>query len=143
MSNKAKSIGRDFKSSVFRKTSHTGLMLNFSAICPYRWKIGLISCMLYKAYNICCNWYSFTNTTRGNQSIHYYTILWNTFDRKLRQSFKRHSFNITKIKNFFSLKCPRPTPKLLKANVVYKFDCLCDINIFYIGKTKRHLANKG
>ena len=42
--------------------------------------------------------------------------------------------------NFFSLKCP--TPKLLKANVVYKFDCLCDINISYIGKTKRHLATR-
>ena len=27
-----------------------------------------------------------------------------------------------------------------KANVVYKFDCLCGINISYIGKTKRHLA---
>ena len=53
-------IGRDFKSCVFRKTSHTGLMLNFSAICPYRWKIGLINGMLYRAYNICCNWYSFT-----------------------------------------------------------------------------------
>ena len=53
-------IGRDFKSSVFRKTSHTDSMLNFSAICPYRWKIGLINCMLYRAYNICCNWYSFT-----------------------------------------------------------------------------------
>ena len=53
-------IGRDFKSCVFRKTSHTGLMLNFSAMCPYRWKIGLINCMLYRAYNICCNWYSFT-----------------------------------------------------------------------------------
>ena len=69
------------------------------------------------------------------------------FARKLRQSFKRHynvklqcSFNTTKIKNFFSLKCP--TPKLLKANVVYKFDCLCDINISYIGKTKRHLATR-
>ena len=37
-------------------------------------------------------------------------------------------------------KCP--TPKLLKANVVYKFDCLCDINISYIGKTKRHLATR-
>ena len=38
------------------------------------------------------------------------------------------------------MKCP--TPKLLKANVVYKFDCLCDINISYIGKTKRHLATR-
>ena len=38
------------------------------------------------------------------------------------------------------MKCP--TPKLLKANVVYKFDCLCDINISYIGKTKRHLVTR-
>ena len=45
-------IGRDFKSSGFRKTSHTGLMLNFSAICPNRWKIALINCMLYRACNI-------------------------------------------------------------------------------------------
>ena len=63
------------------------------------------------------------------------------------QSFKRHynvnlqcSFNTTKSKNFFSLKCP--TPKLLKANVVNKFDFLCDINISYIEKTKRHLGTR-
>ena len=55
----------------------------------------------------------------------------------MSQSFKRHynvnlqcSFNTTKIKSFFSLKCH--TLKLLKANVVNKFDCLCDINISYI-----------
>ena len=28
----------------------------------------------------------------------------------------------------------------LLANVVYKYTCLCDTNITYIGKTKRHLA---
>ena len=50
------------------------------------------------------------------------------------------ALNTTKIKNFFSLKCA--TLKLLKANAVYKFSCLCDINISYIGKTKRHLATR-
>ena len=45
-------IGRYFKSSVFRKATDTGLLLNISAACPYRWKIGLINCMLYRAYNI-------------------------------------------------------------------------------------------
>ena len=29
-----------------------------------------------------------------------------------------------------------------KANVVYKFNCLCDINISYIETTKRHLATR-
>ena len=42
------------------KTSLTGLLLNLSAICPYRWKIDLISC---RAYNFCCNWYSLTKET--------------------------------------------------------------------------------
>ena len=44
------------------------------------------------------------------------------------------------IQQMKKMKCP--TPKLLKANVVYKFDCLCYINISYIGKTKRHLATR-
>ena len=69
------------------------------------------------------------------------------FARKLRQSFKRLynvnlqcSFNATKINNFFSLKYS--TPKSFKANVVYKFNCLCDINISYIGKTKKTFSYK-
>ena len=47
-------------------------------------------------------------------------------------------FNTFKVSNYFSLKSQ--TPKQLLANVVYKYTCLCDTNITYIGKTKRHLA---
>ena len=47
-------------------------------------------------------------------------------------------FNTFKVSNYFTLKSR--TPKLLMANVVYKFTCLCDTNSTYIGKTKRHLA---
>ena len=47
-------------------------------------------------------------------------------------------FNTFKISNYFSLKSQ--TPKILKLDVVYKFTCLCDTNITYIGKTKRHLV---
>ena len=47
-------------------------------------------------------------------------------------------FNTFKVSNYFTLKSR--TPKLLMANVVYKFTCLCDTNLTYIGKTKRHLA---
>ena len=32
--------------------------------------------------------------------------------------------------------------KILKANIVNKFSCLCDINISFIGKTKRHLGTR-
>jgi len=40
--------------------------------------------------------------------------------------------------SYFSLK--DATPLELKANVVYKFNCSCDKNASYIGKTKRHMA---
>ena len=39
---------------------------------------------------------------------------------------------------FFSFKSQ--TPKELNANAVYKYTCLCDASLTYIGKTKRHWA---
>ena len=39
---------------------------------------------------------------------------------------------------FFSLKSQ--APKELIANAVYKYTCLCDTSLTYIGKTKQHLA---
>ena len=47
-------------------------------------------------------------------------------------------FSSFKVSNYFSLKSQ--TPRILTSNVVYKFTCLCDTNLTYIGKTKRHLV---
>ena len=49
-------------------------------------------------------------------------------------------FTTFKVSNYFSLKSQ--TPKLITSNVVYKFKCLCDTNLTYIGKTKRHLMTR-
>ena len=38
-----------FTSSVFRKATYTGLILNFAAMCPSKWKFGLIQCMLHSS----------------------------------------------------------------------------------------------
>ena len=38
---------------VFRKETYTGVMLNFKAIAPLKWKAGLIQCMLNRARRIC------------------------------------------------------------------------------------------
>ena len=38
------------------------------------------------------------------------------------------------------MKCQ--TPAALVSNVVYKFTCLRDANLFYIGKTKRHFDTR-
>ena len=49
-------------------------------------------------------------------------------------------FNTFKVSNFFSLKSK--TPMLLTSHVVYKFTGLCDTNLTYIGKSKRHLVTR-
>ena len=43
-----------------------------------------------------------------------------------------------KVSRYFSLKSV--VPPAMKANVVYKFSCLCDTGLYYIGQTKRHLV---
>ena len=47
-------------------------------------------------------------------------------------------FKSCKLSGFLSLKSQ--TPKELIANAVYKYTCLCDTSLTYIGKTKRQLA---
>ena len=49
-----------YTSSVFRKSTYTGLMLNFSAMCPQKWKFGLIQCLLHRAYTISSSWFLFS-----------------------------------------------------------------------------------
>ena len=44
------------KCSVYRKKTYTSLIMNFSAVCPSKWKIGLIQCLLHRAYQISSNW---------------------------------------------------------------------------------------
>ena len=36
----------NLQSWIWRKPTHTGVFLNFKAICPLKWKSNLISCML-------------------------------------------------------------------------------------------------
>ena len=50
-----------FTSKVFRKATYTGLILNFSAVCPKKWKLGLIYCLLHRAYTISSNWKLFSD----------------------------------------------------------------------------------
>ena len=47
-----------FCSQVYRKPTYTGLLLNFTAICPAKWKFGLIRCLLHRAYMISSDWYT-------------------------------------------------------------------------------------
>ena len=51
----------EIKTSVWRKSSNTGLMMNFSAACPKFWKTGLIFYLLHRA-NIICSSQTVFNT---------------------------------------------------------------------------------
>ena len=42
-----------FDSWVWRKKTHTGVLLNYTAIAPTKWKFGLIICLLNRVWNIC------------------------------------------------------------------------------------------
>ena len=46
---------------IWRKPTHTGLLLNYNANCPKKWKFGLISCLLYRVKLICSNNFLFLN----------------------------------------------------------------------------------
>ena len=46
----------------------------------------------------------------------------------------------SKVGDYFSLKSA--TPRFLTSNVVYKFSCLRDANMTYIGQSKRHLITR-
>ena len=45
-----------------------------------------------------------------------------------------------KLQSFFPLKSSTPTPFL--SNVVYKYGCVSDPTLFYIGQTSRHLLER-
>ena len=174
--------------NVFRKPTYTGLLLNYNALCPQKWKIGLINCMIHCAYTVCCNWTFFSTEidtlkdffksngypvnifsscvnrfvnskfcqiTKSVQEetletifiIPYIGMPSVVFGRKVKQLFKNNYnisvkvvYNTYKVKNYFSLKSRTPFP--LSAKVVYKYQCLCDTNLVYIGKTKRHLVTR-
>jgi len=39
--------------TVYRKKTHTGVLLNFSAMAPIKWKVGLMYCLINRAWSIC------------------------------------------------------------------------------------------
>ena len=68
----------NFDSWVYRKQTHTGQLLNFTAACPDKWKKGLIICLLNIAKRLCSS-----------------EILFNNEVDKLRKMFKLNSYPIS------------------------------------------------
>ena len=56
-----KITGDSFETSIFRKSTHTGVFLSFLANAPTAWKRGLIKCLLHRAKMICSSVSLFNN----------------------------------------------------------------------------------
>ena len=66
------------------------------------------------------------------------------FSCSLAKSIRR-KFNINLAINlktalYFQLKCNTPSTSVF--NLIYKFTCLCSVNMSYIGMTSGHLVNR-
>ena len=46
----------NFETFVYRKPTNTGVILNNGAMCPFHWKVGLLKCLLYRAWTVCSNY---------------------------------------------------------------------------------------
>ena len=49
----------DFHTSVYRKNTFTGLLLNFNSFTPLKYKLGLIKTLIDRVFNISFNWLTF------------------------------------------------------------------------------------
>ena len=59
----------DFESWIYRKKTNTNVVLNASASCPFKWKTGLMNCLLNRAWNICSSRASFEEEVKKLKSI--------------------------------------------------------------------------
>ena len=59
----------EFITSIYRKDTFTGLLVNFHAVCPIQWKRGLIVGLLHRAYETCSSWKSFRLETEKIEKL--------------------------------------------------------------------------
>jgi len=53
-----------FSTTIYRKTTYTGLLLNFKSFTPFQYKTRLIQTLLDRTYKICSSWVIFDKETR-------------------------------------------------------------------------------
>ena len=68
-----------FNTSIFRKTTHTGLGMKFHSFIPYLFKTNLISCLIKRAFHLCSTEILFINEFKYLRSY----FLQNNFRIKL------------------------------------------------------------
>ena len=180
------------ETSVYRKSTHTGVFMNFAAVVPSFWKRGALYGMFHRAQYISSTIETFNQEVAKIRTLFSNNGYPHAFINKVLQKFNelkdlspvqraelragsdepgfslripflgkasidfrkeitqilmnkfkvnvRPVFSSCKVGDFFQLKSS--VPDFLSANVVYRFKCLCDTNLTYIGETERHLIDR-
>ena len=53
-------LGNNIETWLFRKSTNTGVLLNYNSVAPRSWKSGLIKCVLSRAHTVCSSVALFT-----------------------------------------------------------------------------------
>ena len=97
--------------NVWRKSTNTGLLLNFNAMCPKIWKSGLIMCFLHRAKSICSNYELYLKEVQKlrlifNNNGYSNWFIDNTLKRFEEQSAAKNNSQKTENDFFFTLGLP-------------------------------------
>ena len=128
---------------VFRKKTHTNVVLNFQAVAPIKWKSGLIMCFLNRAHRICSSVHLFYKEVAILKSMfiqnaypaHFFDRVYQQFLKKLRDTEVPNTSAVEEKSFKFNLKVPFigkesiKFAKKISALMRDKFDI--DINVVY------------
>ena len=81
---------------VYRKSTNTNVLLNYNALCPIKWKLGLMTCLINRAYTVCSSWELFHNELEKLKDIfssngYPVNLFWETVNKFVTKKFDDNS----------------------------------------------------
>ena len=123
------------KTSVYHKSTYTGLLTNFKSFVPFDYKKRLVNTLLDRIFKINSSWVGFDTDVESLKT-------------KIIKMFKTFCkpnvhinvvFTVCKLRSYFSTK--DLVPSCFKSNVVYSFICpRCES--CYVGRTHTHFDTR-
>lgn len=139
------------ETSVYRKPTYTGLILNFKAHCPLQWKRGLLATLINRAYNVCSTWKNFHNELdklidifkdNGYPLCFIQNCIKSYLDNKFNPKSKEDTkYDLTIKVPFFGIQSVYFKKRL--QSIIKRLDNTVNIRwVFTCNKTKNYFSNK-
>ena len=130
-----------FITNIHRKSTFTGLFLNFSSFVPNYFKFGLISTLVDRAYKICCNKITFDKElVRIREFLGKNLYPPHLIDKTVKKYFKSKTINNSDVAtvSYFKLPYIGPHSRIVQNKISHFASRLCkDTNIRLIFTTKK------